>query len=400
VPSHVDRLLFTAKLGINHMAPNTAICFALIGLAILAHVYIRRTVIVVRILAILIALVALYALAGYAYGVQPVYGVAILNPMALHVSVLFLLVAVTLFSVTIDKFVIYISVPLLGTYVLAILVFIFLSSISFRNFNHLKASNSQVQNIYTQQASVDDLRTALLDAETGQRGYLLTSTPEYLAPYSAAVLRVQSSLGNLAALPSNVLNHQDSVRLGALTNDKMSELASTINYKRAGNTNAALTLVATNRGKADLDAIRVILTRADSRIGSSLATKLRQSKTQNQNSLLLLSSLTATTLCLLLASLYLLQENLKRQLLRTMTIESRQKATIVEKHNLEGEVSSRVAELEKVKRSLEDEVQKRTDELKVELDKSQQQNSFMVNRELKMVELKKELESLRAAIKK
>src|SRR4051794_16989842 len=45
--------------------------------------------------------------------------------------------------------------------------------------------------------------STLKDAETGQRGFLLTGEEEYLEPYRAASARMDEALGRLAALTAD-----------------------------------------------------------------------------------------------------------------------------------------------------------------------------------------------------
>ncbi|MBC8003299.1 MAG: hypothetical protein H7X97_12000, partial [Opitutaceae bacterium] len=78
----------------NQIAPNTAFCFVLLGAALLFPD--RKTIREIRpaeILAMLVALLGLLALVGYAYQVHWLYGVATNIPMALHTGVTFLVLA-------------------------------------------------------------------------------------------------------------------------------------------------------------------------------------------------------------------------------------------------------------------------------------------------------------------
>ncbi len=97
----VDQILFRDKLGgvgdatlPNHMAPNTALNFVLVGSALLAlDVETRRKRRPAQILALATILIALLALIGYAYGVRRLTGVVHYLPMALHTGAAFLLLA-------------------------------------------------------------------------------------------------------------------------------------------------------------------------------------------------------------------------------------------------------------------------------------------------------------------
>ena len=95
----VDTTLFASKLDAsrwhpNRMAPNTTLCFLLIGSAgLLVSRKPLLAVISGQLLAILTGAVALFALVGYAYGVTAFYEVPAFIPMAVHTGVCFLFVA-------------------------------------------------------------------------------------------------------------------------------------------------------------------------------------------------------------------------------------------------------------------------------------------------------------------
>jgi two-component sensor histidine kinase/CHASE3 domain sensor protein len=100
---------------------------------------------------------------------------------------------------------------------------------------------------------------ATLDAETGQRGYLLTRNEAYLQPYVSARHRLDTSLDKLRTiLRSNpVLGDDRSMeRLSRLIDDKVAELDRTVSLTRAGATAEALTIVEEGIGKRQMDAIR------------------------------------------------------------------------------------------------------------------------------------------------
>ena len=91
----------------------------------------------------------------------------------------------------------------------------------------------------------------LTDAETGQRGYLLTGDRAYLAPYQGAVSRIG------ALQSSAVLAELDpSGDLLRLSESKVAELAQTIEYYDTGRPETALALVNTDAGQETMSEIR------------------------------------------------------------------------------------------------------------------------------------------------
>jgi signal transduction histidine kinase len=110
-------------------------------------------------------------------------------------------------------------------------------------------------------AAADGLLTALTDAETGQRGYLLTGDEAYLAPYYSARPLVGRHLDELDRLFRSI-NRQRALldRLPALVFRKMTELEETIILRRVGGLAAAIDVVSDGRGAASMAEIRSLLT--------------------------------------------------------------------------------------------------------------------------------------------
>ncbi|HEX4781074.1 MAG TPA: response regulator [Usitatibacter sp.] len=103
--------------------------------------------------------------------------------------------------------------------------------------------------------------TTMKDAESGQRGFLLTGDTAYLEPYTAARSRYASELQELRALlPSDPQQRQRIDQLTELATAKFAELEESIALHRAGKADEALALVRSDRGKVIMDRFRVIAT--------------------------------------------------------------------------------------------------------------------------------------------
>jgi PAS domain S-box-containing protein len=105
---------------------------------------------------------------------------------------------------------------------------------------------------------LQDFFSDLTDAETGQRGYLLTGEEPYLQPYTSVRSRVQTELDGLRQLALTGDFPKDKVdRVVELTQQKLHELDQTIQVRRDKGLGAALVLVNSNRGEQFMDEIRV-----------------------------------------------------------------------------------------------------------------------------------------------
>jgi diguanylate cyclase (GGDEF)-like protein/PAS domain S-box-containing protein len=102
-------------------------------------------------------------------------------------------------------------------------------------------------------------RATLQDAETGQRGYLITGNESYLQPYLDAKTVVGARLGAIEGFVSaDPADRSLVAELRKHTDAKMAELERTIKVRREQGKVAAEALVATNEGKNEMDAARSI----------------------------------------------------------------------------------------------------------------------------------------------
>jgi signal transduction histidine kinase len=125
-------------------------------------------------------------------------------------------------------------------------------------------------------AASDELET-LLDAETGQRGFLLTGIISYLQPYLRARARAAKDLHDLQQAERD----NDAVRaplrqLSQVSDAKLAELARTIALTEAGHRDQALALVNTDLGKNLMDQARSLLTLIVNNAEETVSTDLEQ----------------------------------------------------------------------------------------------------------------------------
>jgi len=112
----------------------------------------------------------------------------------------------------------------------------------------------------TARVDIERLERGLLDAETGQRAYLLTGRSDFLKPYQAAIQRIGDAFG---ALQSRYGDQPESAallsQLRALTDTKLSELAATIRLYDQGHREASDSLLLGATGVDKLDEIRSLI---------------------------------------------------------------------------------------------------------------------------------------------
>ena len=108
-------------------------------------------------------------------------------------------------------------------------------------------------------ASADLLQT-LVDAETGQRGFLLTQDESFLNVYEKAMTNVRANLSTVAELvKSRPLKEERMPELKRLVDSKLEEMAHTVSLTREGRRDEAIELTRSELGRELMDQIREIL---------------------------------------------------------------------------------------------------------------------------------------------
>lgn len=107
-----------------------------------------------------------------------------------------------------------------------------------------------------------ELGGRVVQAETGQRGYLLTGELRYLRPYEEAAARIEDDLRRLQALIVDPGQRGRAAALIPLVGDKLAELRRTIELRQQG-FEVALAVVRTDEGQRLTEEIRARLAEFD-----------------------------------------------------------------------------------------------------------------------------------------
>ncbi|MDE2238696.1 MAG: CHASE3 domain-containing protein, partial [Rhodospirillales bacterium] len=142
----------------------------------------------------------------------------------------------------------------------AVLFFVISGTLAYLDLQTIREDTNKISHSHEMILTLANILSSAQDAETGQRGFLLTDDTNYLAPYQSALARLPAQLNTLSHLSTDDPAQQR--RIGPLKQaiaTKLAELKQTIDLQRTHNTAAALALVNTNRGKTDMDALRTAL---------------------------------------------------------------------------------------------------------------------------------------------
>ena len=100
----------------------------------------------------------------------------------------------------------------------------------------------------------------VVDAETGQRGYLITDDPVYLEPYQAATSQIEGRLARLDNLTRNSAIQQQRIHdLQRLEQEELALLESMIKLDREGNDQEAGKILLSGVGRERMDELRRVV---------------------------------------------------------------------------------------------------------------------------------------------
>lgn len=142
----------------------------------------------------------------------------------------------------------------LGT---SLLFFIGSAFLAYRNTSKLSQDARAVTHTHEVITGLMDVLSLAKDAETGQRGYLLSGDERYLAPYTLAKGTIYTRISEIERLTQDNPEQKARVpQLRAWVDSKLKELDETIQLRREKGFDEARAVVISDRGKAAMDAIR------------------------------------------------------------------------------------------------------------------------------------------------
>jgi len=193
---------------------------------------------------------------------------------------------------------------------------------------------------------LENVLSSVIDAETGQRGYLLTGRESYLEPYNLAIKTVDRQIAALKTLTVADRDQQQQLsRLEPLIAKKFAELQKTISLRRNKGFEPAIELVLTDQGKDLMDEIRTALQQLQGQQYEQLQTWLKQKQEEAQRVQLMF----LVGIVLNLIAFYLVYRAIKQE----MTERRQAEVSLRQLHEqLEAKVQERTAELKEANTNL------------------------------------------------
>jgi diguanylate cyclase (GGDEF)-like protein/PAS domain S-box-containing protein len=132
------------------------------------------------------------------------------------------------------------------------------AALSYSSGARYLAAARAVEQALAAQAAIDGTLSMLKDAETGQRGFILTGDDQFLAPYDAARSGLPRRMAELWRISGGDTQQIPRLRrLERLVGEKLAFTEDTVRLRRDGELTAAMDLIRGGGGRQIMDAIRV-----------------------------------------------------------------------------------------------------------------------------------------------
>lgn len=184
---------------------------------------------------------------------------------------------------------------------LSFFVLAIVGATSYRSVDTLTRTSYSVAHSHSVLEHLTHLLTLLDDAETGQRGFIITADPAFLMPYDGAVDAIPKVTGELRDLTAdNASQQRRASDVEALVNAKLSELKRAIDLRKTEGFEPTQKYVASGEGKRTMDNLREVLGAMDQTERELLRQRAEDVETAASGSRTTI--LLGTLLCLLLIS--------------------------------------------------------------------------------------------------
>jgi len=145
-------------------------------------------------------------------------------------------------------------------FIVALIAVLAMSVVSYRALQARSTGVQGMSQALKMTQALEAAISALTDAETGHRGYLLLGDKLYLEPYTAALAELPGNITDIRRLAAD--NPAQLQRLAAVERvaaDRMAILKEGVELKRVGQSEAALELIRSGRGKAMMERVRALI---------------------------------------------------------------------------------------------------------------------------------------------
>ncbi len=188
------------------------------------------------------------------------------------------------------------------------------AGITYHNIQKAIATSNWVSHTNEVLAALEGTLSTLKDAETGQRGYLITGRENFLQPYNTATKSVNDHVQQVKKLTvDNPIQQQRISTIEPKIAEKFNYLNQTIALRRQKGFAAAQQIVLSEQGKQEMDEIRALVAQMKNEERQLLQQRSQDAKTSAQQLILSFSIASGTSLALLGLVYYLVKRDIEKR---------------------------------------------------------------------------------------
>jgi signal transduction histidine kinase/DNA-binding response OmpR family regulator len=261
----IDELLFKYYIILDtevsaRMAPLTAFCLLLIGIALILSGRKRLSKACLTGIGVIVCIVAMITLAatfGFLLGIQAAYGWGSYSRMALHTAVTLFVLSIGLLVWAWQKgaameFSFLRWLPVTGSVTMMMMI----SVVAASSFSQLMDSIEWRRHTYEVLWTTEPFLSNVLDIQRGMRGFVLTGQPAALKIYQNGIDNVSKSLEQLETLTrDNPAQHERLKKLSTDLDNVIAYSHELIDLRRNGGLEGAIQLEGTGKGFAVVNQI-------------------------------------------------------------------------------------------------------------------------------------------------
>lgn len=141
----------------------------------------------------------------------------------------------------------------------SLVLIIFLSVFSYLNFKKNNENVKRLRHTYIVLQTSKELLSTIKDAETANRGYILTKNLSFLTPLNNSVSKKDSLLNRISYLCSDNKDQQQKIqKLKSLIKEKYARIYSTLLIRQTKGLDEAIKVINSGKGKKIMDDIRSV----------------------------------------------------------------------------------------------------------------------------------------------
>lgn len=219
-------------------------------------------------------------------------------------------------------------------------------SVSYLEITNLVTDEKLVSHTQEVIAKSNALLLTMVDAETGQRGYLITGNSTYLEPYNLAISNIDYQIKQLQTLTADNPVQQTNINnLKPLVDERLNQLETVLQIEKTQGFTSVQITINQNNGKATMDKIRSLVGDMENEEETLLASRSETSNTATQYTLITIIAGTILAVIITGVTVFVLNKRLRKE----ETLEGKNTELIIEaerlreRDNLKDELSAMVS---------------------------------------------------------